>query len=32
MVEEEPGQPLERITDPREATGKISHITTFAES
>ena len=32
MVEEEPGQPRERTTDPREATGKLSHITTFAES
>ena len=32
MVEEEPRQPWERTTDPREATGKLSHITTFAES
>ena len=32
MVEEEPRQPPERTTDPREATGKLSHITTLAES
>ena len=30
MVEEEPGQPRERTTDIREVTGKLSHITTFA--
>ena len=32
LVEEETGKPPERTTDPREATGKLSHITTFAES
>ena len=32
MAEEEIGQPPERTADPREATGKLSHITTFAES
>ncbi|KAL3868472.1 hypothetical protein ACJMK2_041273 [Sinanodonta woodiana] len=32
VVEEEPRQPWERTTDPREATGKLSHITTFAKS
>ena len=32
MVEEEPKQPRERTTDPREATGKLSHLTSFAES
>ena len=32
LVEEESGQTPERTTDTREATGKLSHITTFAES
>jgi hypothetical protein len=32
MVEEEIGKSPERTTDPREATGKLSHISTFAES
>jgi hypothetical protein len=32
MVEEETGKSTERTTDPREATGKLSHISTFAES
>jgi hypothetical protein len=32
MVEEETGKSPERTTDPREATGKLSHISTFAES
>ena len=32
MVEEETGKFEERTTNPRETTGKLSHISTFAES
>ncbi|KAK3609606.1 hypothetical protein CHS0354_038606 [Potamilus streckersoni] len=32
MVEKEIGKSEERTTDPREATSKLSHISTFAES
>ena len=32
LVEEEPGKTRERTNDPREATDKLSHITTFAKS
>ena len=32
MVEEETRQTPERTTDPREATGKLSHIPTLAKS
>ena len=32
MVEEEPGKLPERTTDSQGATGKLSHITTLAES
>jgi hypothetical protein len=32
MVEEETGKSPERTTDPRGTTGKLSHISTFAES
>jgi hypothetical protein len=32
MVEEETGKSPERTTDPREAIGKLSHISTFAKS